>query len=96
VLHNMGIDTLILSGVVTNGCVETTARDARDLGYRVIIASDGCTAMSEEAHRNALHFLSRTRGNVRSIDELVAEIADAPPAEEAGARLPLPRIPVGA
>jgi nicotinamidase-related amidase len=96
VLHNMDIDTLILGGVVTNGCVETTARDARDLGYRVIIASDGCTAMSEDAHRNALHFLSRTRGNVRTVEEIIAEIAVAPRAVEGETRQPLARIPTGA
>jgi nicotinamidase-related amidase len=77
ILRNMGITTLILTGVVTNGCVETTARDARDLGYRVILATDACAAMSVEAHDNALRYLTRTRGNGRTTDELVLEMRES-------------------
>jgi nicotinamidase-related amidase len=81
ILRNLGIDTLILTGVVTNGCVETTARDARDLGYRVILVTDACTALTESAHAQALRHLTRTRGNGRTTDQVVAEI-------EAGRREP--------
>jgi ureidoacrylate peracid hydrolase len=35
-LRNLDIDTLLVCGVVTNGCVEGTVRDASDLGYQVI------------------------------------------------------------
>jgi nicotinamidase-related amidase len=42
ILHNMGRRTLILCGLITNGCVESTARDARDLSYDLIVASDAC------------------------------------------------------
>lgn len=75
ILRNLGIDTLILTGVVTNGCVETTARDARDLGYRVILVTDACAALTESAHEQALRHLTRTRGNGRTTAEVVAEIA---------------------
>jgi nicotinamidase-related amidase len=48
------IDTVVLTGVATNFVVESTARYAADLDYRVIVLEDCCTAGSEEAHRRAL------------------------------------------
>lgn len=94
ILRNMGIDTLILAGVVTNGCVETTARDGRDLGYRLILVTDACAAMSVEAHDNALRHLTRTRGNGRTTDEVVREMSQ--PAVRAGAiEEPLPAMAAG-
>jgi nicotinamidase-related amidase len=92
ILHNMHIDTLILTGVVTNGCVESTARDARDLGYRVVLVTDACAAMTVEAHENALRHLTRTRGNGRTTDELVAEMEQA---KRNGSAQPLPAVLAG-
>jgi ureidoacrylate peracid hydrolase len=92
ILRNMRIDTLILTGVVTNGCVESTARDARDLGYRVILVTDACAAMTVEAHDNALRHLTRTRGNGRTTDEVVAEMAQA---KRNGTAEPLPALVAG-
>jgi len=92
ILHNMRIDTLVLTGVVTNGCVESTARDARDLGYRVILVTDACAAMTVEAHQNALRHLTRTRGNGRTTDEVVAEMTQSTPN---GAVQPLPAMVAG-
>ena len=39
-LRTLGVDTLICTGLVTNACVEMTARDAADRGYRVVIVDD--------------------------------------------------------
>ena len=50
----MGIDTVIMMGVVTNGCVELTARVAADLGYQVILVGDACAAHTSFLHDNAL------------------------------------------
>ena len=47
-LRHLGVTTIVIGGVVTNVCVETTARDAADLGYEVIMVSDGCAAYSAE------------------------------------------------
>ena len=41
-LRNMGIDTLIVMGVVTNNCVESSTRNAGDLGYGVLLVEDAC------------------------------------------------------
>ena len=48
VLRAMAIDTLILTGAWTNFSVESTARYATDIGYRVIVASDGTSSISDE------------------------------------------------
>ena len=54
-LKKRGIDTLIVCGVSTNVCVESTARDAMMLNYRVLIAADACAAGSETLHEATLN-----------------------------------------
>jgi nicotinamidase-related amidase len=46
ILHNNEIDTLIIGGVVTSVCCESTARDARNRDYKVIFLSNGTAAMN--------------------------------------------------
>lgn len=53
-LRAMGIDTVILTGAWTNLSVESTARFGTDVGYRVIVASDGTASQSAELHQIAL------------------------------------------
>jgi nicotinamidase-related amidase len=48
------IDTVVLTGVATNFVVESTARYALDMDYRVVVLEDCCTAASPEDHRRAL------------------------------------------
>ena len=90
ILHNLGKDTLLLCGVVTNGCIETTARDARDLGYKVVLVSDACTAMSVEAHEYAIRFLSRTRGNARTTQDILDTLAQQTTSSAPRRLTPLP------
>ena len=54
VLKNMGIRYLIISGVVTDQCVDMAVRDASDRGYLVSLAEDACAAYSQARHDNAL------------------------------------------
>ena len=54
VLKKAGIDTLVVCGIVTNGGVASTVRDAHVRDYHVIVLSDGCAAFSEQAHQAAL------------------------------------------
>ena len=54
ILRNLGIEQLLITGIVTDGCVELTARDAADRGYWVTLVSDGCAAATPELHANAL------------------------------------------
>lgn len=54
VLRHAGVDTVALAGIVTNGGVASTVRDAHVREYHPIVVADGCEAFSAEAHRNAL------------------------------------------
>jgi biuret amidohydrolase len=54
VLKNMGIRYLIVSGVVTDQCVDMAVRDAADRGYLVTLPEDACATYSQARHDNAL------------------------------------------
>ncbi|MCC6473159.1 MAG: cysteine hydrolase [Burkholderiales bacterium] len=58
ILRNRGIRAIILGGVSTEAGVEATARSARDLGYEVVVLSDGTGSLSREAHELALRLMS--------------------------------------
>lgn len=58
-LQERGIDTLLMTGVSTDCCVDSTARRAFHLGYDVVIVSDACAASSEFLHVGALATLER-------------------------------------
>jgi nicotinamidase-related amidase len=53
-LKKAGVDTLVVCGIVTNGGVASTTRDAHVRDYHVIVLSDGCAAFSDSAHQAAL------------------------------------------
>ncbi len=54
VLKNLGIESLYIVGVYTNECVETTVRDACDLGYLVTVVEDACATVTPELHQASL------------------------------------------
>jgi len=54
VLKKAGVDTLVVCGIVTNGGVASTVRDAHVRDYHVLVLSDGCAAFSNAAHQAAL------------------------------------------
>jgi nicotinamidase-related amidase len=54
VLNNMSIRYLIVSGVVTDQCVDMAVRDAADRGYLVTVPEDACATYSQARHESAL------------------------------------------
>ena len=54
VLRRAGIDTVAVCGIVTNGGVASTVRDAHMRDYRTLVLADGCAAFSEERHQTSL------------------------------------------
>jgi len=54
ILRSRGVDTVLFAGVATNASVESTARQASDLGYRTIIVADACSAADPGAHDAAI------------------------------------------
>ena len=69
-----GADTLVLAGVATDVAVESTARNACDLGYRTIVVSDACAADSDEAHVSALDRLRKWFGETPTADEVLSAL----------------------
>jgi nicotinamidase-related amidase len=70
-LRNMGVTTLVVTGIFTNSCVEGTTRDAGDLDFRVLLAEDACAAMSPIGHKNALDYLDANFCHVKSTEEIL-------------------------
>lgn len=54
VLRRAGVDTVVVCGIVTNGGVASTVRDAHMRDYRTVVLSDGCATFSNAAHQAAL------------------------------------------
>lgn len=78
-LRNQGIEAVVVTGVATDVCVSTTAREAADRNFKVVVVSDACTTLSEQLHGNNLKTL-QVFGYVRTADEVVQEVVGAAPA----------------
>lgn len=74
VLKNMGIESLFVVGVYTNECVETTVRDACDLGYLVTIVEDCCATVTPELHQASLATLRDRYARVMTLDQAAATV----------------------
>jgi nicotinamidase-related amidase len=71
-LRERGIDTVLIAGVATNVCCESTARDAMMVGFRVIMVSDCLAAMTEEEHRASLVSFALYFGDVMDSGEVIS------------------------
>ena len=72
VLTSQGIRQLVIAGVTTNICVETTARDAGQRDYRVHVPADACAEFEQARHDHALTTIGFTFGWVTSVDDMLA------------------------
>jgi nicotinamidase-related amidase len=68
-LRSNGIKTVVVGGCTTEGCVESTARDAMFNDYYVVIAED-CVASDDKAQHEASMLLMRNRFDIASGDEI--------------------------
>ena len=77
-LRNLGVKQLVLTGLLTDQCVESAVRDACDLGYLVTLVPDACATYTEERHQFSLRAI---KGYCRQVstDALLAEIGVAGP-----------------
>lgn len=76
-LRAAGIDTIIVTGTVTNCCCESTARDGNMLNYKTLFVSDGTAALTDDEHNAALLSMATIFADVRSTRECVALIASS-------------------
>jgi ureidoacrylate peracid hydrolase len=70
-LHQRGIDTLLIAGTKTNVCCECTARDAMMLDYKVVMLSDCTAALSDDEQRATLENVIQQFGDVMTADEVL-------------------------
>ena len=64
ILARFGVEHLVVCGVVTHGCVETTVREAADRGYKVLVLEDACADYAPELHETSLAILDGNFANV--------------------------------
>ena len=71
VLRAKNIDTILVTGTVTNVCCESTARDAMMCNFKTVMVSDGNAATCDEDHNASLSMFYLTFGDVMSTDMLI-------------------------
>ena len=62
ILQNLGITQLVVTGVTTEVCVNTTVREANDRGYDCLVVSDCCGSYFPEFHRIGLEMIKAPGG----------------------------------
>ena len=67
-LRTRGLDTLLITGTVTNVCCESTARDAMMLNFKTVMITDGNAAMTDEDHNASLIGFYLIFGDIMSTD----------------------------
>jgi ureidoacrylate peracid hydrolase len=72
ILKTLNVSNLIMTGVATNVCVESTSRHGYMLDYNVVFASDCAAAYDQEAHDMTLLVHGKYFGAVASADEIIA------------------------
>lgn len=77
-LRARGIDTVLVTGTLSNVCCESTARDALMLDYRVAFVSDANAARDELTHSAVLFSLAGVFADVPTTDEVVAALGRVP------------------
>ena len=75
-LHELGVDTVIVTGVTTSGCVRASAIDGCSHGFRVIVPEEAVGDREDEPHFANLRDIELKYGDVVSIDELHAYLAN--------------------
>ncbi len=77
-LRKMGVRSVVVTGVYTDACVESTARTAAELGYRVFVASDGCCTWTPAFHEQSLASMSRFFARIDTSEAIAGLVARHP------------------
>jgi len=70
-LRERGLDTVLVTGTVTNVCCESTARDAMMLNFKTIMVTDANAAATDEDHNASLIAFYLSFGDIMSTDMLI-------------------------
>lgn len=75
-LRRRGLDTVVLGGIATNFGVESTARQAWELGYALIVAEDACSSVGPDLHRMSTEHILPRIGRVRRCETILEALRD--------------------
>ncbi|MCU1617533.1 MAG: Isochorismatase hydrolase [Frankiales bacterium] len=73
-LHAAGVDTVVLAGVSTSGCVRATAMDALNCGFRPQVVRDACADRTTALHENNLADLDAKYADVVDLQDALARL----------------------
>ncbi len=76
-LRRRKLSTIILCGIATEYGVESTARDAYELGYEQVFAEDAMTGRSADSHANSVTRIFPRMGRVRRTEEIIAALENS-------------------
>jgi maleamate amidohydrolase len=77
-LRARGVDTVLVAGVSTSGCVRATATDALAAGFRPIVVGPACADRSRALHENNLADLDAKYADVVDVETAVAALSHLP------------------
>lgn len=78
ILRNIGIQNLVVVGVVTSGCVEISVRDAADRSYEVIVVEDACATWSEAMESAAIWAMDEIYAKAKCTDDVLHMLEQIP------------------
>ena len=73
-LKELGVDTVIMTGLHTHMCVRHTSADAYCLGYNIVVAKDATDCFTKEDYEYGLKYLKEVYGaEITTVDELLKD-----------------------
>ena len=76
-LQKLQVDSLVVCGVTTNCCVESTVRDASQRDYKVFVAADAVAELDEDRHHASLAAMRLLFADLVSVDDILAALQSA-------------------
>ena len=76
-LRRRKLATIVLCGIATEFGVESTARDAYEMGYEQVFAEDAMTGRSADSHANSVTRILPRMGRVRGTEEIIAALENS-------------------
>ena len=75
ILRSNNIETLLLTGILTQGVVLSTLRHAADLDYRVVVVADGCSDKDPEVQRVLIEKIFPFQATLANVEEVIGALA---------------------
>jgi nicotinamidase-related amidase len=74
ILRSNNIDTLLLTGILTQGVVLSTLRHAADMDYRAVVVADGCSDKDPEVQRVLMEKIFPFQARVATVEEVIGTL----------------------